>query len=282
MMNRLVSIVMPAFNCRDYFAESVKSVLAQTYQDWELIIVDDCSTDGTVDIAKQYASQDARIRLFSMPQNSGPAVVRNKAIEESQGQYIAFLDSDDLWLPGKLEIQIRMMQEQKSLFCFSSYTPFRAGGLPMPIVRAPETVGYKRMLRGSVIGCLTVIYDASIIGKRYFSEGRDEIAGTVYSKMVKKLGHEDYMLWLNILKDCDAGLYPGRSVLGINESLAFYRLRDNSFSASKRKVALYQWIIYRRSEKIGLAKSIFYFVSYMIRGILKHKKISPDGKGAAA
>ena len=282
MINNLVSIVMPAYNCEDYIAESVESILSQTYKNWELIIVDDCSSDRTSDIAIKYTLQDKRIRFVSMDRNSGPAVVRNKAIEESRGQYIAFLDSDDLWIPGKLEIQIKMMKERKSLFCFSSYTPFRAGGPQMPVVRVPETVGYRRMLRGSVIGCLTVVYDASVIGRRYFSEGRDEIAGTVYSRMVKRLGHEDYMLWLNILRDCDAGLYPGWLVLGINESLAFYRLRDNSFSSSKTKVALYQWIIYRRCEKIGFMKSIFYFASYMIRGILKHKNIGLDGKGIFA
>jgi len=282
MANKLVSIVMPAFNCRDYIAESVESVIAQTYENWELIIVDDCSSDGTDHIAMQYAMQDERIRVFSMYRNSGPAVVRNKAIEESRGQYIAFLDSDDLWVPTKLEIQIGMMRERKSLFCFASYTPFRVDGLPLPVIRAPETVGYKKMLYGSVIGCLTVIYDASVIGKRYFTEGRDEIAGTIYARMIKKLGHEDYALWLSILKDCDAGLYPGWSVLGINQSLAFYRLRDNSFSSSKWKVALYQWVIYRRCEKIGLIRSFFYFFSYMIRGFLKHREIIIDNKAFVA
>lgn len=278
MKSELVSIVMPAFNCEDYIAESVESIISQTYKNWELIIVDDCSIDGTGDIAVKYASKDKRIRLFSMERNSGPAVVRNKAIEKSRGQYIAFLDSDDIWMPRKLEVQIRMMQKRKLLFCFSSYTPFRSRDLPLTIVRAPETIGYNRMLRGSVIGCLTVVYDASIIGKRYFSEGRKEIAGTVYSKIINKLGHEDYMLWLNILKDCEDGNYPGWSVLGINESLALYRLRQNSFSANKMKVAFYQWIIYRRCENLSLARSIFCFTNYMINGILKHNKASIDGK----
>jgi len=278
MISKLVSIVMPAYNCEDYIAESVESILAQTYKNWELVIVDDCSLDGTGDIAAKYALEDKRIRFFSMERNSGPAVVRNKGIEESRGQYIAFLDSDDLWTPRKLETQIRMMQERKSLFCFSSYTPFRSRDLPLTIVCAPVTIGYNRMLRGSVIGCLTVVYDASIIGKRYFSDGQKEIAGTVYSKIIDKLGHEDYMLWLNILKDCEGGNYPGWSVLGINESLALYRLRQNSFSANKMKVALYQWIIYRRCEKLSLARSIFCFTSYMINGILKHNKASIDGK----
>jgi glycosyltransferase involved in cell wall biosynthesis len=271
---------MPTFNCQDYLEEAVDSVLAQTYGNWELLIVDDCSTDETALISRQYASQNDRIRVFSLCRNSGPAVARNKAIEESRGQYIAFLDSDDLWVPRKLETQIKMMQERRSLFCFSSYTPFRASAPLMPVVYAPETVEYKRMLCGSVIGCLTVIFDASVIGKRYFSEGRNEIAGTLYSKIIKKIGHEDYMLWLNILKDCEAGLYPGWSVLGINDSLAFYRLRDDSFSASKGKVALYQWIIYRRCEKIDFARSIFYFISYMIRGFSKHKKINFYSKDA--
>jgi teichuronic acid biosynthesis glycosyltransferase TuaG len=207
---------MPAFNCEDYIAKSVESIISQTYKNWELIIVDDCSIDGTGNIAVKYASKDKRIRFFSIERNCGPAVVRNKGIEKSRGQYIAFLDSDNIWMSRKLEVQIRMMQERKSLFCFSSYTPFRSRDLPLTIVRAPETIGYNRMLRGSVIGYLTVVYDASIIGRRYFSEGRKEIAGTVYSKIINKMGHEDCMLWLNILKDCEDGNYPGWSVLGIN------------------------------------------------------------------
>ena len=274
MIIGLVSIVMPAFNCKDFIAESVVSVLAQTYQNWELIIVDDCSNDETAEIAIQYTLQDERIRFFMMDRNSGPSLVRNKAIEQSRGQYIAFLDSDDLWKPEKLETQIEMMRDRKALFCFSSYEPFYEDGLILSVVCAPQTVDYGRMLLGSVIGCLTVVYDASEIGKRYFSEKSDEIAGTIYSRVIRKLGHEDYILWLNILKDCDANLYPGWSVIGIKKSLAFYRLRNNSLSASKLKVALYQWVIYRRCEKIGMLKSIFYFGNYIIRGILKHKKIS--------
>lgn len=281
MITGLVSIVMPAFNCQAYIAESVESIIAQTYKDWELMIVDDCSTDRTIDIARKYASQDQRIRILSMDRNSGPAVARNKAIKESKGQYIAFLDSDDLWASEKLKIQIRMMQQRRALFCFSSYTPFREDGLLMNTVHAPKTVGYGRMLRGSVIGCLTVVYDASVIGRRYFSDGHAEIAGTIYSRIVSKVGHEDYILWLTILKDSDAGRYPGWCVIGINESLGYYRLTNNSISSKKYKVALYQWIIYRRCEKIGLAKSIFYLINYMIRGVLKHRKCRPKAKGVA-
>ena len=281
MIEPLVSIVMPSFNCQGFLHESIISVIEQTYCNWELIIVDDCSTDGSASIAQEYAAKDGRIRLFLMEKNAGPAAVRNKATHESHGQYIAFLDSDDLWVPQKLETQIKMMQERKALFSFSSYSPFRADGTPVSLVRAPETISYKKMLQGSVIGCLTVMYDTSVIGKRYFSEGREEIAGTLYARLIEKLGHEDYILWLNILKDWEAGLYPGWSVLGINEPLAFYRLHENSFSASKKKVALYQWVIYRRCENIGLVKSIYYFANYMVRGILKHKKLNLKGEGVA-
>ena len=203
----LVTVVIPNYNYGRFLDHALGSLVLQDFHNWEAIVVDNFSTDNSEEVVA--TMQDERIRVFSMYRNSGPAVVRNKAIEESRGQYIAFLDSDDLWVPTKLEIQIGMMRERKSLFCFASYTPFRVDGLPLPVIRAPETVGYKKMLYGSVIGCLTVIYDASVIGKRYFTEGRDEIAGTIYARMIKKLGHEDYALWLSILKDCDAGLYPG-------------------------------------------------------------------------
>lgn len=271
MIKSLVSIVMPTFNCRDFLSESINSVIKQTYHNWELIIVDDCSTDDSANIAQKHVLQDSRIHFFSMEKNSGPAFTRNKAIEKSRGQYIAFLDSDDIWVSQKLEIQIAKMQENKALFCFSSYTPFRADRRLLPAIQAPETVTYRRMLRGSVIGCLTVVYDASVIGKRYFFDGKDVILGAFYSRIIRRLGHEDYALWLKILKDFDSNLFSNNAVLGIDESLAYYRLRENSFSANKKKVMLYTWIIYRRCENFGITKSTFYLASHVINWLLKRK-----------
>lgn len=279
VISGMVSVVMPSYNCQDFISKSIESVLAQTYQNWELIIVDDCSFDNSSEIAREYASLDSRIRLILMDHNGGPAAARNKATDESRGQYIAFLDSDDLWMPSKLKTQIEAMEKCNALFCYTSYIPFRPDGSNAGIVEAPESIGYKRMLRGSVIGCLTVVYDVTVIGKRYFTEGRNEISGSVYAALIDRLGHEDYVLWLRILNECDAGHYKKWCVLGINEPLAFYRLRDNSFSATKKKAALYQWIIYRRCENIGYLRSVFYFISYMIRGVLKRKGIGLKSSG---
>lgn len=270
MKLNLVSIIMPSFNCENYLHESVNSILRQSYKEWELIIVDDCSTDRSAEIGKQYTLQDSRIRCYSMDHNSGPAAARNKAIDKSRGQYIAFLDSDDIWAPEKLETQIREMQKCNAVFCFTGYTPFKTNGRSLPTFQVPNQICYNKLLYGSVIGCLTVVYDASIIGKRYFSDGADLISQTIYSKLLTKIGHEDYAAWLNIIKDIDDNKFQGKKAIGINKSLAHYRLSDNSFSSNKKKSALYQWLIYRKHQKIGLFKSIFYFASYTINGLIKY------------
>lgn len=267
----MVSIIMPAYNCAEFIADSIASVTSQTYKKWELIIVDDCSSDNTLKICSAYAMEDDRIKVHHLPQNAGPAKARNFAIDLARGQYIAFLDSDDLWAPEKLEIQIFAMENNNVALCFSSYKHVDENGAMLATVTAPKSTTYRRMLLGSHIGCLTVVYNTKVIGKKYFIENTDLVLGSFYKLFLNTLGHEDYILWLSILKECEQNNLGINSTLGIPQILASYRLRKNSFSAHKIKVALYQWIIYRKCENLNLFSSAYYFINYVARGIKKHR-----------
>jgi len=240
----LVSVVMPAHNSQGSLSESVQSVLSQTYGDWELIIVDDASCDGTSALARQFASDDARIRVLSLAQNVGVAEARNCGINAACGQYLAFLDSDDLWLPNKLQIQIDFMRSSGAGFSFAQYRRIdRDGSLSNP-VKVPRSVSYEGLLRGNSIGCLTVAID------RY----------RIPEVSMPKISHEDYVTWLKILK-------RGHIAYGIPHDLARYRVTTSSVSSDKRRSASWTWNIYRRVEGLSLLKSAWCFLHYTARAI---------------
>jgi teichuronic acid biosynthesis glycosyltransferase TuaG len=240
----LVSVVMPAHNSQDSLRESVQSVLAQTYQDWELIIVDDASRDGTLTQGRRFASDDPRIRVLPLEQNVGVAEARNRGITAAQGQYLAFLDSDDLWLPNKLETQIGFMRSSGASFSFAQYRRIgRDGSLSNP-VKVPRTVSYEGLLRGNSIGCLTVTID------RY----------QIPQVSMPSIRHEDYVTWLKILKQ-------GHLAYGIAQDLARYRVGSSSVSSDKRRSASWTWNIYRRVEGLSLIKSAWCFLHYTARAI---------------
>lgn len=240
----LVSVIMPAHNSQAVLGESVQSVLAQTYSDWELLIVDDASTDDTLESARAYARSDPRIRIVPLARNVGVAAARNRGIEAAQGQYIAFLDSDDLWLADKLKIQIGFMKTLDAAFSFAEYRRFNAAGKLSRPVRVPTRVGYEQLLRGNVIGCLTVAIDRYKI---------PEIS-------MPSVKHEDYVTWLGILKHDNVAW-------GIHEDLARYRLTSTSVSADKKRAAGWTWNIYRRIENLSFIKSVWCFVNYFLRAI---------------
>jgi teichuronic acid biosynthesis glycosyltransferase TuaG len=240
----LVSIVMPAHNSQASLGESVQSVLAQTYKDWELIIVDDASRDGTLTLARQFASDDPRIRVLPLEQNVGVAEARNRGISAARGQYLAFLDSDDMWLPIKLETQIGFMGSTGAGFSFAQYRRIdRDGSLSNP-VKIPRSVSYEGLLRGNSIGCLTVAIDRYQI---------PEIS-------MPQIKHEDYVTWLKILK-------RGHIAYGIPQDLARYRVTSSSVSSDKRRSASWTWNIYRRVEGLSLIKSAWCFLHYTARAI---------------
>lgn len=220
----LVSIITPTFNSSNYISQTIYSVLNQTYQNWEMIIVDDCSTDDTFSIISNFAKQDARIKVFQLEQNSGAGVARNHAIQQAKGNFIAFLDADDLWKPEKLEKQIDFMQTQNIPFTFSFYeTIDEVGNLRNETIITPSKINYEQLFYCNWIGNLTGIYSVDFFGKIPISS-------------IKK--RQDWMLWLHIVKQIQIA-YP------VTESLAYYRVRKDSISASKWKLILFNFKVYR-------------------------------------
>lgn len=236
-MEKLVSIIMPAYNCADYISESIKSVQNQSYRNWELIVADDNSTDGTVDTVRSMAADDNRIHLLETDINLvGPAAARNRAINAAQGDYIAFLDSDDIWYPDKLSRQISFMEQMGYDFTYTAYEKINERGEHMGVViSAPKSVNYSSMLyQGDPIGNLTVVYNAEKLGKFYVPD-------------IKK--RNDFALWLKIMHDCDRAY-------GLDEVLASYRVRAGSVSSTRKsKLIKYYWELYRDIERLSNIKS---------------------------
>lgn len=249
-MKELVSVIMPVYNAETFLNQSIQSVIDQSYQDWELLIVDDCSSDNSASLIQHFAESDKRIKYFKTDKPSGsPTLPRNIGIEKAQGRYIAFLDSDDVWLPHKLEEQLPLFKNKNTAIVFSNYEKItEEGKRNQRIVTAPRTTNYKQLLCGNVIGCLTAIYDTQKIGKIYF----------------ESIHHEDYILWLAILKEG----FIGRNTETVN---ALYRVRTQSVSSNKWKVLSWQWNIYINVEKVGYIKAIYYFMNYALKAYKKNK-----------
>lgn len=245
MKEKLVSIITPSYNSEKYIVETIKSVLHQTYQHWELLITDDGSTDTTVKIVEEYIKKDHRIQLFKI-QNSGAAIARNNSIKNAKGDYIAFLDSDDIWLPEKLGKQMHFMHKNKIALSYTFYETINELGVDLnKLIKPPLKLTYKDNLYSNYIGCLTAMYDVSILGK-------------VYMPVIRK--RQDYALWLKILKQIPYAM-------GIDESLALYRVRENSMSSSKIEMLKWNWKLFYNIEKLGLLKSSFYLLCNVLKKI---------------
>ncbi|MCL1049588.1 glycosyltransferase family 2 protein [Shewanella abyssi] len=244
-MQPLVSIIMPAYNSSEFICESIDSVLSQTYMNWELIITDDFSTDGTQNIIENYARKDNRIKFHFQDANLGAGAARNKSIRKSNGRFIAFLDSDDLWLQNKLEVQVKFMVDNDVALSYSGYKKFSRQGVG-GIVKPQQTVNYKQLLCSNVIGCLTAMYDSHLMGKRYMP-------------LIRK--RQDMGLWLDILKDIDCAK-------AIPEVLAMYRV-DSGMTQNKFHVLKYQWRFYRDVVGLSRVKSLMFFVIYSYKGFIK-------------
>jgi glycosyltransferase involved in cell wall biosynthesis len=245
----MVSVITPLHNSAAYISETIESVLAQTYQAWELIVVDDVSTDQSVQIVEAFVERDARIKLIKLEENSGAAVARNTAIKAASGRYIAFLDSDDLWLPDKLDKQLAFMQMHGHPFTFSAYSRIDEQGQPLGLVGVPDKVSYRQMLKTSVIGCLTAMYDTVYFGK-------------VYMPLIRK--RQDYGLWLKLLKQVE-------HAHGLQQPLGLYRVRRDSISSNKLNTSTYNWRLYRDVENLSFLSSCYYFSHYAVRGLLRSK-----------
>lgn len=250
MSNNLVSIVMPSYNCGRFVRDTIESVFAQTYTNWELLFVDDCSTDDTESIVKTFI--DPRIRFFKNEKNSGAAVSRNWALREAKGQWIAFLDSDDLWEPTKLERQVRFMEENGYKFSYTYYEEMDADGNDTDVVvYGPKKITKTGMFAFCWPGCLTVMYDASAVG-------------LIQIEDIKK--NNDYAMWLKVCQKADCYLLP--------EVLAKYR-RGRSGSVSSHSISTmikWHYKLFRDAEKMGVITSLWHTGINLVCGFYKKRK----------
>lgn len=248
MKKPLVSVITPSYNAERFIGESIQSVLNQTYDNWEMIIVDDKSTDNTVEIVQKFIDQDARIRIIRLQENSGSAIARNTAIDQALGKYIAFLDSDDVWLPEKLSKQVQFMEENNLTFSFTKYVRmYEDGTLTNGYSKVPKKITYEKLMKHCVIGCLTVMLNREAIGNE---------------RMVNIRTRQDYAFWLTLLR-------KGHTAYGLDEVLSKYRLVENSISSNKLKVAKQNWNLYRHIEGHTFIKAAWYFSHYAIRSVLQ-------------
>jgi len=220
-----VSIITPVYNSEKFIGYTIDSIINQTYKNWELIVIDDCSSDQSVSIIEDYINSYTNIKLIKNTKNEGAAVSRNKGIMEAQGDYIAFLDADDLWKPEKLEKQLKHMKAQNSDVSFSSYELIDEHGNKLnKKVCALPILSYQKLLKSNYIGNLTGIYSLKTLGK-------------ITSPNLRK--RQDWLLWLSALKISVKPAY------GIEESLAYYRIRKNSMSSNKYNLLKYNYRVYK-------------------------------------
>jgi len=247
-MNNLVSIITPSYNSSKFIEECVNSVVSQTFQNWEMIIIDDYSNDNSRDIISELSEKDERIKYIFLEENVGSAEARNVAIKQSKGKYIAFLDSDDFWSKDKLEKQISFMNEKDIAFSFTSYQRISEDGkTKYSVIAAPNKMSYHSYLRNTIIGCLTVIIDKEKTGDFQMPNIRSS---------------HDMALWLLIMK-------RGFSAYGLDENLAYYRIVSTSNTSKKWKAAKEVWDVYRKQEKLNILYSIYCFIGYAFNAIKK-------------
>lgn len=242
-------MIIPCYNSQDTISEAIQSVLSQTIPNWELIICDDCSTDNTISIIREFAEQDIRIHYFTTGVNTGsPSVPRNIGIEQAKGEYIAFLDSDDIWLPNKLEEQLAFMQRCDYDFVYSNYEKMSwSGKRKRRIVKVKDSSSYEDILKTNEIPCLTVLLKKTLLdGVRF-----------------KSIPKEDYACWLDILK-------KGYKAYNTGKVHGVYREAKQSRSSNKFKMFKEQWYILREVEKIKFLPALYFLVIYAVRGFAKY------------
>lgn len=243
MVNPLVSIITPSYNCSKTIKRTIDSVLSQTMNNWEMLIINDCSTDNSYEVINVMAQKDSRIKLISNKCNIGAASSRNKLIGIATGYYIAFLDTDDIWHPKKLELQINEMKKSGFLASHSSYYRVDEYGKNLSLVIPKKHVTHKDMFTHNHIGNLTGIYNAKVLGKYY----------------QKDIGHEDYEMWLRVLSKTDS--------IAVLEPLASYTVSTDSLSANKLKAAKWHYNILRNEIGLNTLKSTFYLSHYVYNAI---------------
>jgi glycosyltransferase involved in cell wall biosynthesis len=249
-MESLVSIVTPTYNSEAFILQTIESVQNQTYKNWEMIIVDDCSVDNTANIVIEKVTSDKRISFIRLDQNSGPAKARNAGIEKVSGKYMTFLDADDIWFPEFISTSIEAIIKNQVFFVFSSY---RRSNEELEFVYSdfivPQKVTYTDILKSNSISCLTAFIDIEKLGKK---------------RMPDIFKRQDMGLWLQYLEEIPFAF-------GIQKPMAIYRIRENSLSRKKSKLLKYQWQFYREVEHLSIFQSFYYMINWMYKGFVKYR-----------
>lgn len=248
-MKETISIIVPVHNAEKYIQETIASVLEQTYEEWELILIDDCSTDNSVEVMEKIKEDNSEkiIQIIKQPTNQGAAKARNKGVATSTGRYIAFLDADDIWNKNKLEKQVQFMEKKQAAFSFTGYEFADEDGVGMgKIVRVPETLNYKQALQNTTIFTTTVMFDTLKIEKQ-----------KIEMPIIKS---EDTALWWKILRE-------GHIAYGLDENYALYRRAGKTLSSNKLEALRRIWNLYRKAEKLSIAYSIYNFFFWAVRAV---------------
>lgn len=250
-MNTMVSIVVPVYHAEKYMEETIGAVMAQTYTDWELLLVVDDPKDPTTQVIEAYINktQDSRIRLFVQEKNQGAALSRNRGVKESKGRFIAYLDADDLWKPEKLEKELAFMEKKNAAFVFTGYEFADENGVGTgKIVRVPEKLTYKEALKNTTIFTTTVMFDTQKIEKEMLT--------------MPNMKSEDTALWWKVLRN-------GYDAYGLDENLAYYRRPAVSLSSNKLEAIRRIWNLYRKAEKLSIPYSCYNFCFWAVRAVLR-------------
>lgn len=251
MTQELVSIVTPAYNASRFLEATVRSAIAQTYRQWEMLVVDDCSIDATAQVLARLAAEDPRVRPIAHERNGGPARARNTALRAARGGLVAFLDSDDLWLPQKLERQVSYLREVAGCFCFTGFRRIDESGERVGRFRPlPRRLAYRDLLKNTAIMTSTVLIDRRVTG--------DFTMPVTY--------YDDFAAWLGILR-------RGHIAHGLLEDLVRYRVVGRSISRNKGRSALWVWKTYREVERLSLPTAAWCFANYAWRGYLKYRSL---------
>lgn len=249
-IDNLVSIVTPAYKAAAFVGLSIESVLAQDHQEWEMLIVDDKSPDETAAVVQRYAERDARVRLLSQEKNGGAAMARNAALRNARGRFIAFLDSDDLWLPGKLSTQLRFMTERSAALSFTAFRRISQNAdVVGRLIEVPPELSYRELLKNTAIATSTVIVDRTKTG----------------DFQMRKTYYDDFVLWLELAK-------RGVIAYGLNADLMRYRVVAQSISRNKSNSAKQVWRTYREIEGLNLLASMWCFANYAGRAWNKYRR----------
>lgn len=271
-----VSVVMPAFNAAASVRTAVQSVLAQTFKDFELLVINDCSTDETLAILESMTCAHPCMKLLSLPSNGGAAEARNVAMLAARGEFIAFLDADDVWLPQKLELQLPLFDDPEILIVGSWYESVSSAGVVSREVRFPTLLDVNDVLNGTVIGCLTAVFRArGLHGKIVFRPRVERANGALGRRLRWRPIQEDFLFWVELMRS-----NAGCRMRNVQCSTARYTLSGDSASSNKVKAAYFHWLILRKDLGLPLVPSVLYFVTYAFRAVAKHIQYRRGATGA--